>query len=104
MKKIQNLMVCMFAAFVIVSCGDDVDCTESVLEMKAIPLVDALFNAESAYNSDSSEENCKTYKDALEEYKEFFQDHKECAEESGQIEDYNEGLAELNLELARLDC
>ena len=80
MKKFQLFFAFVLLSFVFISCGDDVDCTEAVLEAAAEPLTDAWFDASVDFGLDASEENCKTFKSASEDYLDFLNDHKECAE------------------------
>ncbi|MBT8232221.1 MAG: hypothetical protein HKO66_11270 [Saprospiraceae bacterium] len=104
MKKFQLFFAFLLVSFVFVSCGDDVDCTESVLEMESEPLYESAFDASDDYIADPSDENCKSYKDALEELLDFIKDRKQCAEESGEIEDYNEAVSALEGEIDALSC
>ena len=92
----------------LLSCTKDdggVDCAVgfSIAGIIAEEAVD-ISEATLAYSNDPSEENCKSYVNALNGYINALKDYEDCAAQAGQLAEFQVGIAEAQADLEAYKC
>jgi hypothetical protein len=79
MKKLKNFipLVCLLSTLYI-SCGDDVDCTETTLNAIMTEELTKISNAALDYTLDPSAANCTNYTTVLQAYVDRIAVYKDC--------------------------
>ncbi|MBT8232222.1 MAG: hypothetical protein HKO66_11275 [Saprospiraceae bacterium] len=86
------------------ACGDSIDCDDTTtLNAEAEMHIDAIFDAQDAFNNDQSDDNCKTLKSVLEDYLDFLGEYEECVD-AEDLDEYNATIAEGEAFLSSLNC
>lgn len=105
MKKIFYLFLLTFSIGLISCGGDDVeDCTSASINFSQ-EFSDELENITTVainFANNPSSSNCNAYKDAIRDYIDALKSLEDCARETGQLDEYNESLAEYESEIDSL--
>lgn len=112
MKKIYFFLTVLLLSLVSISCGGDddpndgnVNCSDSFsINSELNDEINAFAQAASAYGQDPSSENCQAYKDAANDYLKALEALEDCAREVGQLNAYNQSLANLQAAFDSLTC
>ncbi|NNF34051.1 MAG: hypothetical protein HKN68_08085 [Saprospiraceae bacterium] len=112
MKKISFFFTVFLFSLVSISCGGDddpddgnVNCSESFsINSELNDEIFAFAQAASDYGQDPSAENCNAYKAAANDYLDALEALEDCAREVGQLNAFNQSLANIQAAFDSLTC
>jgi hypothetical protein len=113
MKKLFLFMTVVLIGIVSVSCGGDdndandgnVNCNEAFsINAELNEEIQAFATAASNYGTDPSSQNFQAYKDAANDYLDALQALQDCAEQAGQLNSFNQSLANIQAAFDNLTC
>ena len=103
--KFNVYFILVLCISVLVSCGDDVDCTDTDgITTTLTNQTTLLNNAVSNFNVDQSEDNCNALEDAAEDFVDALRDLQDCADDAGQGDLFRESIADAESIFDDLEC
>jgi len=111
MKNLFFLLALSATLLTTLGCGNDDDgdgitpdlCALSVYNERVLESLESLQVAVTAYSNDPSTANCEAYRSAAQDYLDTIREFDTCADIISRQE-YQESLAEAEMELANLQC